>query len=150
MEHWRVSWRELPRTLLASLHGDRLVSHHCPGHRLVSKGQRGTMISHTGSGLCEAVTITPMVFPSSFLLLRAAITPTLNITESRVLPLLQVGSSFAAERWDGNHVQCPESRSAILEAKVARLWMPIRSDFERIERQRHGGYRSARARYCVL
>lgn len=41
----------------------------------------------TGSGLCEAVTITPMVFPSSFLLRSPAITPTLNRTESKVFPL---------------------------------------------------------------
>lgn len=41
----------------------------------------------TGSGLCEAVTITPIVFPSNFLLRSPAITPTLNRTESRVFPL---------------------------------------------------------------
>ena len=43
----------------------------------------------TTSGLCEAVTITPMVFPSSLLLLNAARTPTLKRVESRMLALSQ-------------------------------------------------------------
>jgi len=38
----------------------------------------------TASGLCEAVTITPIVFPSSLLLLNAARTPTRKSVESRI------------------------------------------------------------------
>ena len=41
----------------------------------------------TASGLCEAVTITPIVFPSSLLLLNAARTPTRKRVESRILAL---------------------------------------------------------------
>lgn len=71
----------------------------------------------TGSGLCEAVTMTPIVFPSNFLLRRPAITPTLNRTESRVFPLFRDTSvmRFPSECF---HVQCSESCSTILETNI--------------------------------
>ena len=61
--------------------------------RRFSVGTRGYslfgVMERTTSGLCEAVTMTPMVFPSSLLLLNAARTPTRKSVESRILPLQQ-------------------------------------------------------------
>ena len=72
--------------------------------------------------------MTPMVFPSSFLLRSPARTPTLNMTESRFLPLHaeEKNMSQNATEIDGMlHAQRSEASSAILEAQMVWLWVMI-------------------------
>lgn len=88
---WRKLSRASPRRIQASLHEGRQASLHCPLGLIVGQSTKIIYVAIgwylTGSGLCEAVTMTPTVLPSSFLLRRPAMIPTLNSTESRVFPL---------------------------------------------------------------
>lgn len=63
--------------------------------------------------------MTPMVFPSSFLLRKAAITPTLNRTESKVLALcimIQIDKTCRSNRLN---IQSSETCSAVLKADTS-------------------------------
>lgn len=76
--------------------------------------------------------MTPIVLPSSFLLRRPAITPTLNSTESKVLPLLVSRNTIRFDQLIqmGHNIQSSEACCAILKSNMRRFGVKLKQTFQ--------------------